>query len=173
VTIEISGCNNTIKHMCAGIKISGDHNYIGEGSLYLYLSGIRNFIEGFYNRGSYYYDNSGDSNVSLFPAKPVYLTDSTIGLSCSYITTPYTANNNIYIKNGCSDITFSKGYNRNIVIEPGCSSLTITSQDSTSGNNYIQNIHIHEGIQNKSISVGTNLSYQTDVYSTNHQTLTL
>lgn len=76
----------------------------------------------------------------------------------------------------CRNITFGDSasmlinYCQKVIIDSKCSYLCLTSSDaSASSGNYLQNIHIHLGIQgtsseSKTVIVDRNLAYETDAY---------
>jgi hypothetical protein len=71
--------------------------------------------------------------------------------------------------NECYEITFVQDYCQYITIENGCKHLEITSDDTEADyGNFIQNIHIHQGVSGDSIkpkviTVARNLDYETTI----------
>ena len=60
-------------------------------------------------------------------------------------------------------------YSENITIDYGCSNITIQTSTQGSSSNYLQNIHIHSGVEGpsslnkKTITVDRNLSYEINI----------
>lgn len=108
------------------------------------------------------FDNDCGSNT--FGNHCVY---NTLGNSCSYIT--------------FGDSSSAIYYCRNIIVDNGCNYLYINCVDtSASSSNYLQNVHVHSGVQGssstnrKTISVPDRaLAYSIDYYANNSQTIIL
>lgn len=115
-------------------------------------------------------------------------TNNTIGVHCDYnIFGNGCTNNNlndychyIVFKDKNRYVSIADGCARYITLETGCSYLSILSADTdASVFNYLQNVHIHEGVIGASNAVKTisipdrELYYSTEVYASGYQVMTV
>lgn len=159
-----SGCGNNI------VEDSFDDNII-DSSFSSNTIG-NNFSSNIIGRGSTYNIFGNSTHHNTFGN---YCNYNIFGNNCSNNTFGSNCSNNTFGSN-CAynqfgNASYAVGYCQYIIIDNGCKYLYITSTDyAATPTNYLQNIHIHLGVQGNSSNRKTitipdrNLSYETNVY---------